>query len=185
MSDDEWEDLEKDWETLRPKSSVQLPARPSDLEGQLEEAALKAEFEFKGMAQRYTGETLTTDLLCTLMVTAVKIFMTKWHEGLRGQNLAGLIEFVLEGQDLSPTEMKGFLKALPTSFLDRVLSSAVGSWTSNGVHALVALEHHVRSRNLKDYTLGKDFDRTYAEFDSPEGKIRVFLDELFSGVSPA
>jgi len=178
----EWEDLEADWELLQKKSPITVVSnKPSDLRSQLELAGAKSLFELKTFAKKFDGQPFTAEVLAEVMAKTVALFMEKWHEGLRGQNLSGLIEIVLEGQDLSPEEMRGFLGALPDSLLQRILDSGIQSKSADGVHGLVAMERHLRARNIRDYRIGKDFGRVYVSFFEPKvgAEVRFFLDEIF------
>lgn len=180
MSEESWDEFEDYWKAIRNDSPIQLVSnRASDIKEQLEIACDKTSFEIKEYAKQFNGQTLTTELLGKLMARTVALFMAKWQEGLRGQNLSGLIEIILEGQDLTPAEMKGFLKALPDSLLQRILDSAIGAGTGSGVHALIALEHHFRKNGVRNYNLGRVDGRVYAEFEAQGQTLRVFLDEVF------
>ncbi len=179
----EWEELEADWKLLQ-KSPIQVVTdRASDLKSQIELAGAKTIFELRQYAQNHLLQDapLTTDLIAKLVMKAVETFMAKWQEGLRGQNLAGLIEIVLEGQDLTPEEMRGFLGALPDSLLQKILDSGIHSKSANGIHALVAIESHLRLRKVSTYKIGKDLGRVYVEFTDPKtlSLVKFFLDEFF------
>jgi hypothetical protein len=177
----EWEDLEGDWRLLQRSPIQVVTNRASDLKSQLEVAGEKTVFELRQHFKQYQDAPLTVDLLSTLVGKAVRVFLAKWQEGLRDQNLAGLIEIVLEGQDLTPEEMRGFLKALPDSLLQKILDSGIHSQSATGVHGLIAIEKHLRQRKVLDYTIGKDLGRVYVEFVDPEtnGTVRFSLDEFF------
>ncbi len=133
------------------------------------------------LVREHQGQDLTADLLSKLMAKAVSIFMEKWYEGLRGQNLSGLIELVLQGQQLPPDELKGFVQALPSSLLKRIVESAIGATGvyGNGLHALMAIELHLRSQNIRQYQLTQMGMRLHIEFHDPkrDAVVKFFLDE--------
>lgn len=178
----EWDDIENDWELLKKKSPITIVSdKPSDLQSQLELAGAKTVFELKTFAKKFENQTFTAGVLAELMTKTVALFMEKWQEGLRGQNLSGLIEIVLEGQNLSPDEMRGFLGALPDSLLQRILDSGIQSKSGTGIHGLIAMERHMRARSIRNYAIAKEFGRVYVEFDDPKhgAKVKFFLDEVF------
>jgi len=186
MSDDDiWDDFESCWAELREKSPIRVvTTKASDLRSQMEIACAQTSFELAQHLKTLQGKSLADpQVLSDLVSKAVVTFMEKWHAALRGQNLAGLIELVLEGQDLTPNEMRGFIQALPESLLNKVVESAIG--TATGVHALMALEVHLRARSIRDYTLGKESLRTYVEFHDPghNAMVRFYLDDLVEGLS--
>lgn len=182
MSDDDG--LEDYWEAVQSRHLIKVVRnRAADFREQLELASAKAAFEMQQVAAEYVNRPLDPATLSKLLAQAVKIFMEKWYEGMRGQNLAGLLELVLEGQDLSLPELKGFVQALPATMLDRVVQSAVGS-TGSGVHLILAMELHMRKRNIRDYTLGREAGRLFIEFIDPkrDAHIKFFLDEVVEHV---
>jgi len=186
--------LESFWQDLRPVNLA--PRQPeeglikvhsgrvTDLDASLEMACAKATQELGTLFARHRGVSMTHELLAEVVATGVKVFMEKWREGLKGADLAGLVEIVLEGQNLPLEELRGFVRALPTPLLERVAKSALG--TASGTHGLMAIEHARRNGSLRDYTLGQDSGKLYAEFTHPrepggqEGEtIRFYLDDEF------
>lgn len=184
-ADEEWQDLQECWKELRPASPITLvTTRASDLQSQLVIVAAKTTFELtKYTNEKHNHKPLTGELLADVTAKGVELFMQKWFEHLRSQDLAGLIEVVLEGQQLSPAEMKGFLMALPESLLDRISKASIGTVT--GVHALIAFELHRRKRKIIDYQLSKEGLRTRVDFNDPVSgtPINFYLDEAFEGLS--
>jgi len=193
MSDDD--SLESFWKDLVPIRSEPPPApaeglikvvggKATDLDASLELACAKATHELAQRFEVHRGQPMTTELLAQIISVGVKTFMEKWREGLKGQDLAGLIEIVLEGQSLPLEELRGFVRALPTALLERVARSALGA--ASGTHGLMAIEHARRAGSLRDYTLGQDSGRLYAEFthshtqEGEEGNtVRFYLDDEF------
>ncbi len=182
--DAEWQELQECWKELRPQSPITLvTTRASDLQSQLAIVAAKTTFELTKYANdKHTNRPFTGELLADVAAKGVEIFMRKWFEHLRSQDLAGLIEVVLEGQHLSPNEMKGFLTALPEGLLERIQKASIGTVT--GVHALIAFELHRRKRSITDYTLTKEGQRTRVEFRDPGRGVPIsfYLDEAFEGL---
>jgi hypothetical protein len=187
LSDDDktkvWDDFEECWDAIRRETPIRLVKnRASDLHEQLEIACAKTAFELAGFVKQFDHQALDSTVIAKIVAKSTTIFMEKWREGLKGQNLTGLIEIVLESQDLSTTEMKGFLQALPSSLVQRILDSAIGAGDASGVHALIALESTMRVRGIKDYTIGKTDGRISVEFLDPTHSklVKFFLDEAFS-----
>lgn len=177
-------ELEEFWKDLRRSPSFTVvKATPNDAKGLLLLASEMAGFE---MAQRFAeleGKVLTAETLAQIVSTGVKTFMEKWGESLRNQNLSGLIELVLEGQKLTPAELKGFVRALPGTLVERIVSSAVASGT--GITALMALEHHRRQGTLDDYSIEQEHGRVVVRF-TPRGRepVTFGLYEVFSLDNP-
>jgi hypothetical protein len=181
--EEEWEDLQDCWKELRPPSLITVVSnRASDLLSQLNIVAAKVTHELSHYTNsKYANRPMTGDLLADVMSKGIEIFMQRWYEHLKSQDLAGLIEVVLEGQQLSPAEMKGFLNAMPQSLLERISEASIGTVT--GVHALIAFEYHRRKRSIIDYTLSKEGVRTKVSFVDPSRglPIEFYLDEAFEG----
>ena len=184
MSDD-GDSLESFWKDLRPvgpRPTVEglitvNSGKVTDLDASLELAREKTNHDLAQQFQHYSGQRLTTEMLAELVAAGVKTFMTSWREGLKNHDLAGLIELVLAGQDLPLDDLRGFVRALPVSLLERVARSAVGG--ASGVHGLMAIEHARRSGRLREYTLGQDSGRLFAEFGHEGHEVRFFLDDEF------
>lgn len=121
----------------------------------------------------------------SIVSKAVHIYLETLQERLKGKDLIGLLGFVLEGQGLSPQELKGFVRALPDKMVDRMVNSVLSS--ANGTQALVAIEWHFREGNLvSDYSLGVTSQgRMYAKIPQPDDEeIVLFLDDQFDGIPP-
>jgi len=181
MSDDDQDDLEECWKELERQPLVEvIRTRGSDIDNMMEVAAEKAIFDLKKyILERHEHKDVAdVGVLSDIVTTGVKMFLKKWQGELRTQNLAGLIEIVLEGQSLSPDELQGFLRALPMSLLTRIAESVVGSAT--GTHALMSLEY-IRRTAGNPYTIGAIGHRIWAEFAHPRTRevVRFFLDEEF------
>lgn len=181
-------DFEEDWTDVAKANwpPIRL-TKASTLLGSLETACQEAAIDFRVSFQEFAGQTVSTDLLGKMIAKAVPLFMARWVESLKGYNLAGLIEVILDGQDLEPDEMKGFIRAIPRSVISRICDSEVGTWT--GVHALMGVENAWRRGQLQeDYILARDpgsGNRIFFEFKpsnrpnpSENGKgVRFYLDE--------
>lgn len=151
-------DLETFWQDLRGKQQPSLVIsgdKPKDYTFALEEAALKAEFDLHAEIAAMGSTALTSDLLAKLVTKGIKHFIRHWYAAYRNQDVAGLVEFMMDGLNLPTDELKGLMRALPRSLIDRVVSGVDG--TGSGIHALFALEWHFREHNLReDYTLYRD-----------------------------
>ena len=188
MSDEDT--LESFWQDLhpvRPRGGVdpRQQRKSTDLDASLKLACEKATHELTQQFADLDGQLLTLEILGHVISTGVKIFMAKWREGLKEQDLACLIEIVLEGQSLPLNELQGFVRALPSPLLERIAKSALGR-KATGTHGLMALEHAQRTGLLNDYVLGQDSGKLYAEFTHPRSpgepggeRIRFYLDDEF------
>ena len=126
---------------------------------------------------------LNADVLSKITADAVRIFLATLQTQLKGHDLTGLIAIILEGQDLEPEELKGFVRALPEKLLNRAVDSALGK--ASGTQALMAIEWHYRHRNLHDdYSLRINSQgRFYAKIPQPgDQEIVLFLDDEFDGL---
>jgi hypothetical protein len=131
-------DDDLDWGVVRKVSPIRIiSTRSSDLASQLDSACEKTIFDLTKTFAKH--DLLTKGELQGLMTEMVRLFMGHWKKSLEDQNLAGLIELVLEGQKLTAMELSAFLRALPYTFIDRVCVSAIGGPPS-GIHAVIAME---------------------------------------------
>ena len=175
-------DLESFWERLRGKQDASLTitgTKPKDYTFALEEAALKAEFDLhQDIAALGQSPALTGDLLARLVAKGIQHFIRHWYAAYRNQDVAGLVEFIMDGLNLPPDELKGLMRAMPRSLIDRVVSSVSG--TGSGIHALFALEWHYREQNLpEDYTLYRDDERLKVRVVRNGQAITISLEEMF------
>jgi hypothetical protein len=164
------EDLEEYWAILRPPSEITpVSDRASDLQSQLLLASGKTGFDLASRYKEFAGQELTPDLMAKMLAEGIQVFMDHWYDSLRKQNISGLLEIILEGQsnNLTPTEMTEFIRALPSSLLDKVVKSALGSAT--GIHALLALERHRRSGTVT-YSIESVLGSTQVRFTGPGGQ---------------
>jgi hypothetical protein len=174
-------DLESYWDDVRVHAPIRIVnTEGSNVRDGMLLAGEKTIFDLKAAFAKYNHKPLTTDMLAEMMGQAVRMFMKHWYDDLRGKDLAGLVEIVLEGQNLEPQEMSGFLRALPMTLLERIARSAIG--TANGVHGLIGVEHARRVNRIADYTIAQDINgQVYFQFNDPRtGRcIRCFLNEKF------
>ncbi len=175
-------DLESYWKDIRDLPRIEVNSgKASDLEGALELASEKTLFDLQVELRKHQDMVVTTDLLAELVTLGIRTFMRHWYQGLKEQDLSGLIEIVLEGQrDMSPRDMAGFIRALPSTLLERIVQSVAGSAT--GIHALMAIEMARRNGKLNGYRIDKESGRIYVEFDHTSEQvqtIRFYLDESF------
>lgn len=178
--DKTFDDFQDAWKLLAPSADC---TRKTSFEKTLEQATKRAVF-------RISEENLTLDVhnpesVSNTLSRVVRIFLDTWFRELRQRDTAGLVEHVIEGQGLTPEEVKGFVRALPESFLNKVMASS--GIQQNGYHLLFALEKHCRDQIITDYSVGTKNGRLYVEFthrdrDPQVGvqMIREFLDTEWS-----
>jgi len=185
LSEDEEEPLEEAWADLGVLSPILLSTgvRASNVKGTMTLAAEKAAFRLREtFGSKYKDQPLTSDVLTDIVAMGVRSFMEIWYGELRGNNLAGLIEIVLEGQQLTPSEIQSFIHALSDDLILKITRSEVHS--ANGYHALMAIEHHRRAGRIDGYTIGLEGRRVFVEFrHTPKGEeptyLKFYLDEKF------
>lgn len=117
MPEDSDLDLESCWRDVRGLLIEVNSGKASDLEGTLSLIAEKVIFDLQAKFRSYEG-LIAHELLVEVVTLGVKDFMRHWRQTLRNQDPAGLIEIVLEGQHLSPSDIQGFVRALPRTLLE-------------------------------------------------------------------
>jgi hypothetical protein len=176
--DDDFESLWHDLKGGGPKPLITISAKPRDYTFGLEEAAAKAEFDLRRELNHLGQINLTNELLSRLVTHGVQYFMRHWYESYRNQDVAGLVEFIMDGLNLPPEELKGMMTALPQTLIERVVHGVSGA--GSGIHALFALEWHRRAGNLpSDYEIYRDEDRTKVRLIRDGQAITLTLDEVF------
>jgi hypothetical protein len=178
---DSWNEFEDDWEFLKAGKLVLVSNQASDFKSQIEIARAKTAFDLTSFSQELLGKELTPEILSQLVSKYVATFLANWRIGLREQSILGLIEVILENQDLTPEELRKFLGALPLSLLEKLLEAANNNQLVNGVHGILAVEMHCRNGLVSDYTIGRESGRFYIEFVDVQtrGTVRVFTDDFF------
>ena len=176
-----WDEFEDDWEFLKAGKLILVSNQASDFKSQVEIARAKTAFDLTSFSQGLLGKELTPEVLSDLVSKYVSTFLANWRTGLREQSILGLIEVILENQDLTPEELRKFISALPLSLLKKLLEAANINRTANGVHGILAVEMHCRDGLVSDYTIGRESGRFYIEFVDArtEGTVRVFTDDFF------
>lgn len=168
-------DLDEDWRWLQ-QQTIKL-VTSSDLVSQLELAKAKAEFDLAQFEKTCHGKEVTPELFREITNTAISKFLEHWRLGLSDRKILGLIEVILEKQELPLTEVQAFLQAMPLSVLTSLISDVKD--TANGVVGILALEVHRRKGKIQGYTLGREGGRLFVDTQHPLGLIRVFTDDSF------
>lgn len=153
------DELESCWdEIVAGPRIVTASSKACDTEGLLRLTAAETSEAFvRQYQEQHPGvDAIPLGSVAELLHEGLQQFTSRFYEHLRSQDMAGLLEFMLDGQvGLTPEEITGFLQALPMSLLVRIAETPVG--VANGTHALVSFEVHRRS-NLVQYQLVKDLD---------------------------
>lgn len=170
-------DLEGCWSDIRTASGSSENAS-----SQLQQSLSRAlERSSKRLSEKYKELGVyphAQEPLVKVVQHGIELFMEEWYQDLRNQNLAGLVEIVLEGQDLFPQEMKEFVQALPYTLLERICKSAMNS--ASGIHGLMAIEFARRNRSIRSYDIFQNGNRTYVQFTTLDGRtVKFYLDEKF------
>lgn len=180
-------DLEEYWRDLRAPT-VEVSSRNTQLEGLLDQASVATVADlraFLSTPEAY-GRGGTNELILQMSARAARIFMSHWYEAHKKQDIGILIEIILEGQDAPVEEVKGFVRALPRSIINRILGELKGQAT--GLHALFSVEAHWRDGTLEeDFTIRKGMDGkivvSFHPKESPE-PLSFVLSNLFQGPNP-
>lgn len=177
------DDLEDCWADLRRGRRKEAPAIEVVQTQGLEAATqLARELTIHDVTQfvekTYADKPLTPNTVREIVSKGINLFVSRWRDIVRRQNLAALMEIVLEKQGLTPDEMREFVTALPLSILTKVAQSTNEGAT--GIHALLALEF-VRRNHGPDYRIFSVGLRTRVTFpnSSGSGEVGFFLDEPF------
>jgi len=169
MTSDDGFDLESDWQLVRPQP--QATPRPDIFQRTLAEAQQRA---LARISEKYQGKAATDGYL----VDSVQIFMDEWFQCLRSQDRAGLVEAIIEGQNMSSSEIRGFVRALPMTFLVRVSEAALSG--AKGIHALLSVECNRRTGVVRDYEIKRIGDRIRVDvFTGDQKTFHFFLDDDF------
>lgn len=185
---DEALDLEADWGSVRaPPPTVVANGRKGDIKSSLAVAAAKAQAQLAAQFGELSGQPLTSDDLARMTAEGTRLFIQHWHEAMRQTDMAGLVEVILDGQSLTVDELKGFVRALPMSLVQRIVES--GMSLATGVHALMAVEFQFRRGHMpRDYALSRDLAQNLviAFTDKESGReVKFKLTEKFEvGTTP-
>ena len=168
-------DFADDWADVAPATDT----RKSPFERTMEEASRIA--VAKLIKEYPEGLSASPDGVPDLLSRVLATFLDTWYSELRRGDLATLVEHIIAGQDLEPSEVEGFVQALPRSFLEKVAKTS--GKKMNGYHLLFSLELHRRDRVILGYSVGEEGGRKYVEFlhndqraDIEPTRIREFLD---------
>lgn len=151
------DDIVSYWADVRPSCVTITSAHQPTIETQLGDVSKRAETRlltwFKNVIPG--GTQLTPELFSSAISQGVRLFMEEWYDEARKHGIGDLIEVVLDSdRDIPILELRGFVRALPRTTIDRVLRSAAGQ--ARGLHALLACEAKRRDGELDDYELTRD-----------------------------
>jgi len=184
MSTNQDEDFDRLWDELQGEKRnpvIVFGGKPRDYMYGLEEAAAKAEFDMRVyLASLGPNPSVTNDVLTRLVTRGIHAYMRHWYDAYRTQDVAGLVEFIIDGLQLPPSELKGMMRAFPRSLIERVVKGVTLAGT--GTHALFALEWHYREGNLPmDYEIYREADeKTRVRVMRNGEAITITLDEVFN-----
>ena len=178
------DDLEDYWGEVRPESPIKVIRldKPSRIEDAMVYASETTAHDLAKECRQFLNKPITPEILSVIVSKGIRLFMERWVQSLKGQDLAGLIEIVLEGQDLSPVEMRTFVQSLPTRLIQRMAQASIGSGKGTGIHGLIGVEAARRNGQLPDYSIGRDpgsDNRVYVRFQREGRNVEFFLDEYF------
>lgn len=178
------DELEGYWRDLRVKA-VEVSSKKTSLEQMLDAAAAATLTDLQEWQKTpdFNSGNGTSGQIAKSVVRGLRSFMGNWYEAQKKQDLGILIEIILEGQDVSVEDLKGFVRALPRSIINRILGELQGQAT--GLHALLSIEALHRDGSLRnDYTLRIDMNKKLVVSFHPkqeDGSLTFTLQELFPG----
>jgi len=167
-----------DWEALQKKSLIRVTTNHSyDFEAQLEVACEKTVFDLTHLFRKHQVSAETAQ---ELMGEMVRRFTSHWKESLKNQDLAGLVEYILEGQQLSNVELSSYLRALPLTFITRICDPEVGGGDNTGIKQVMGVEL-ARRNGTASYQVTKKYGQFCLEVVDliRDVKFDVFLFEVF------
>lgn len=156
-------ELEKSWDALR--QSNQEPRKPTLVQRSLWDVLNKVTND---LVEDVDDKTLA------LVTWGIQTFIKEWTDNLRNQDTAGLIEIVLERQNLSNSELQGFVQALPLTLLGKISKSGLGG--GSGIHALMALEVARRNGQVA-YVIRKIGERVRVDATNEQGAFQFYIDD--------
>jgi hypothetical protein len=177
------DDFDSFWNELQGSSGKPLivfEGKPRDYTYGLEDAAAKATFDMRTyMASLGPHPVVTSEMLTQLVTRGIHGYMRHWYDAYRNQDVAGLVEFIIDGLNLPAADLKGMMRAFPMSLIDRVVRGVTLAGT--GIHALFALEWHYRSGNLpSDYEIYREADdKTRVKIMRNGEAVIITLDDVF------
>jgi hypothetical protein len=149
------EDLQEDWNVLRPKPLVQRIDSSGSLLSGLDIAVTKTLEDTRIEASR-SKSTLIVEAVSRLVEFGARRLFHHFTTDLKQRDTVNLIEIVLSDHALSIDELKGFVRALPQTLLKRIVIQGAAMESVHGIHGLLAIElAHRESSTERDYTLRK------------------------------
>lgn len=145
--------LERFWSRLRPARQV-VKVEGWDILKAIEVACTKTNAELAGKLKDLDVSPRVASEIATRAVLA---FLDHWYEEIRHGDLVSLIAVILEGRNIPVGELKGFIRALPDTLLERVVQNPGPK--ASGIQALLAIEHDFRRTGRsaeRDYDLHAD-----------------------------
>jgi len=170
------DDFKACWSDLGVGTLLTAPAKPYDMEGGLEEAALKATADL--LEENPHIRQVTPEVLAQLIGRGAQLFVKHWLGSLQQEDLGGLIAFMVDGLHLQADELRTFVQALPESVLNKFVKSRIGQ--AKGTHALLALEWHRRHGRLT-YNIIDQAGTPMVRIMTEKGEATFGLDEAFEG----
>lgn len=179
MAEDE-DDFGDSWSLL----DREVPSSKNLVNRHFEEIAREAQRDLLSYLESIGQVTVNSEVLSDIVAKGVQLFIEKWDARVRSYNLVGLLEVILEGQDLNPVEVKGFIRALPDRLIRKVIHDSIGP--AQGIQAFMAVEHLYRVKRLKaDYSIHKNSrGRIFLRVPHGEEVIDIYLDDTFDGLPP-
>lgn len=180
-------ELEEYWRDLRVGKIAVTPSADGP-ETVIDRAVAKFQMALPDLLREAQFANNATGLgpLTNLLTESLRFFALSLYEEQRKQDVSLLIQLFLEGSaNIGAEDLKGFLRALPRSVLDRVLNHTEGS--RSGLHALLSLEVLFQDGMLeKDFEVRRDHEEklvvTFYPKEVPE-PVSFRLRELFQSTA--
>ena len=144
-------DLAEYWADLRP-APPQVRLSGNNLPSLQEMAVAQTVQDMQAWAQKSPHLIRNETFVAELVNRTITTHQDHLTRNAKRYDITGLIEVILSVQNLSAIELKGFVRALPRSLLERIVQADLGA-TAGGIHALLSLEVLFREGRESDYQL--------------------------------
>jgi hypothetical protein len=178
-------DIERFWDLVRVHR-VEATPEVEGPESVIYTALERLRSELPSILDGYLNRDLRDHSVFTnAIVDSAKILLTTLFEEQQRQDISLMIQLFLEVPGKDPIEIKGFLRSIPRSLIDRILNRMFSSGKQSGLQMMLTLEALFRDGSLnQDYEVTKDRDNRLQIIFYPKehtGPLSFRLRDMFIG----
>jgi|WetSurMetagenome_2_1015567.scaffolds.fasta_scaffold443589_1 hypothetical protein len=179
------EDIERFWNAVRVHR-VEATPEVKGPESALDIALERLKTELPRTLERYLNKDLgNVGVFTNAVVDASRILVNALFEEQQKQDISLMIQLFLEVPGKSPVEIKGFMRSLPRTLIDKILSRMELNKQWGGLQMMLTLEALFRDGSLhQDYEVTKETDTRLQIIFYPKertGPLSFRLREMFIG----